>query len=115
MRISDWSSDVCSSDLQPDDLRPWGLPVSGLRARRCAIVRDRRPGHPYGHSVFLALLNSGHNGPPLSASGFLAPMLDDQTLSHLDRLEAESIHILREVAAQFQNPDRKSTRLNSSH
>src|SRR3546814_2701737 len=74
MRISDWSSDVCSSDL------------------------------PYGHSVFLALLNSGHNGPPLSASGFLAPMLDDQTLSHLDRLEAESIHILREVAAEFQNP-----------
>src|SRR3546814_810513 len=95
---SDWLSD------QPDDLRPWGLPVSGLRARRCAIVRDRRPGHPYGHSVFLALLNSGHNGPPLSASGFLAPMLDDQTLSHLDRLEAESIHILREVAAEFQNP-----------
>src|SRR3546814_3778532 len=31
-------------------------------------------------------------------------MLDDQTLSHLDRLEAESIHILREVAAEFQNP-----------
>ncbi|UWX03798.1 sulfate adenylyltransferase subunit CysD [Pseudoxanthomonas sp. NC8] len=25
-------------------------------------------------------------------------------LSHLDRLEAESIHILREVAAEFQNP-----------
>jgi len=31
-------------------------------------------------------------------------MLDDQTLSHLDRLEAESIHILREVAAEFQDP-----------
>ena len=31
-------------------------------------------------------------------------MLDDKTLSHLDRLEAESIHILREVAAEFQNP-----------
>ena len=26
------------------------------------------------------------------------------TLSHLDRLEAESLHILREVAAQFRNP-----------
>ncbi|MFN8766717.1 MAG: phosphoadenosine phosphosulfate reductase family protein, partial [Lysobacteraceae bacterium] len=25
-------------------------------------------------------------------------------LSHLDRLEAESLHILREVAAQFRNP-----------
>ncbi|MBB1060268.1 sulfate adenylyltransferase subunit CysD [Marilutibacter spongiae] len=27
-----------------------------------------------------------------------------EELSHLDRLEAESIHILREVAAEFQNP-----------
>ena len=26
------------------------------------------------------------------------------TLTHLDRLEAESIHILREVAASMQNP-----------
>ena len=31
-------------------------------------------------------------------------MLAHETLSHLDRLEAESIHILREVAAGFQNP-----------
>ncbi|WP_374013213.1 sulfate adenylyltransferase subunit CysD [Pseudoxanthomonas koreensis] len=28
----------------------------------------------------------------------------DHRLSHLDRLEAESIHILREVAAEFRNP-----------
>lgn len=27
-----------------------------------------------------------------------------QTLSHLDRLESESIHIIREVAAEFRNP-----------
>ncbi|MFY2763374.1 sulfate adenylyltransferase subunit CysD [Arenimonas sp. MALMAid1274] len=31
-------------------------------------------------------------------------MIPAQTLSHLDRLEAESIHILREVAAEFLNP-----------
>jgi sulfate adenylyltransferase subunit 2 len=31
-------------------------------------------------------------------------MMPEQTLSHLDRLEAESIHILREVAAEFVNP-----------
>ena len=28
----------------------------------------------------------------------------NSSLSHLDRLEAESLHILREVAAEFQNP-----------
>src|SRR6476469_10142770 len=32
------------------------------------------------------------------------PVLPPPTLSHLDRLEAESIHILREVAAGFRNP-----------
>ena len=31
-------------------------------------------------------------------------MKDSVRLSHLDKLEAESIHILREVASEFQNP-----------
>ncbi len=33
-----------------------------------------------------------------------ALMIDACALSHLDRLEAESIHIFREVAAEFANP-----------
>ena len=33
-----------------------------------------------------------------------APTLDRPTLSHLRMLEAESIHIIREVAAEFDNP-----------
>src|SRR3546814_3247711 len=40
MRISDWSSDVCSSDLR-DHLEPhgWGLPADeeGVADRRCAL------------------------------------------------------------------------------
>ena len=31
-------------------------------------------------------------------------MIEPHRLSHLDRLEAESIHILREVASEFRNP-----------
>ncbi len=31
-------------------------------------------------------------------------MIPEHRLSHLDRLEAESIHILREVASEFRNP-----------
>ena len=31
-------------------------------------------------------------------------MIPAHALSHLDRLEAESLHILREVAAEFRNP-----------
>jgi sulfate adenylyltransferase subunit 2 len=31
-------------------------------------------------------------------------MIDKEKLTHLKQLEAESIHILREVAAEFTNP-----------
>jgi len=31
-------------------------------------------------------------------------MIDKKKLTHLKQLEAESIHILREVAAEFTNP-----------
>ena len=30
--------------------------------------------------------------------------MDSKTLTHLKKLEAESIHIIREVAAEFDNP-----------
>src|SRR3546814_6803241 len=42
MRISDWSSDVCSSDLRQVDRygRPDGQPVH--LTRRAGVVRDRR-------------------------------------------------------------------------
>ncbi len=33
-----------------------------------------------------------------------APMISPSTMTHLDRLEAESIHIMREVAAEAENP-----------
>jgi sulfate adenylyltransferase subunit 2 len=42
---------------------------------------------------------------PMSASASIASRLPSTLpLSHLDRLEAESIHLLREVAAEFRNP-----------
>lgn len=41
---------------------------------------------------------------PMSSSGSLASAPTSMPLSHLDRLEAESIHLLREVAAEFRNP-----------
>ncbi len=34
----------------------------------------------------------------------MEPTLPERALSHLSRLEAESIHILREAAAEFENP-----------
>src|SRR3546814_10560963 len=52
MRISDWSSDVCSSDLW---LRPWVPVVSlskgleqGTRRRMTEVLEEELPGHPCG-------------------------------------------------------------------
>src|SRR3546814_19789397 len=54
MRISDWSSDVCSSDLSPRGVRARGgltpsstlTPVLRHRGRRFATARWRRSRHP---------------------------------------------------------------------
>lgn len=44
-------------------------------------------------------------GNPQSAAGKLVKvMMETYTLSHLQALEAESVHILREVAAEFERP-----------
>src|ERR1700740_2153199 len=40
----------------------------------------------------------------MSAATLTKELTRSSTLSHLKRLEAESIHIIREVAAEFRNP-----------
>lgn len=54
-------------------------------------------------SARLAALEIEIAAPQPSAAA-PAPMLDAKTLTHLDRLEAEAIHIMREVAAEAENP-----------
>ena len=39
-----------------------------------------------------------------AAKAELPPLLEPHAMTHLDRLEAESIHIMREVAAEAENP-----------
>src|SRR5688572_441087 len=39
-----------------------------------------------------------------TATNTTAPSIGSYNLTHLKQLEAESIHIIREVAAEFQNP-----------
>src|SRR3546814_17588362 len=54
MRISDWSSDVCSSDLDPDE-QPDPQPPGGGEGAACCwsmalcgeAARDREPGHDH--------------------------------------------------------------------
>src|SRR4249919_3155173 len=41
---------------------------------------------------------------PAHREGAQGPLLSPKTLTHLQRLEAESIHIFREVVAECENP-----------
>src|SRR5438552_4672859 len=49
----------------------------------------------------LSCKQGANSGPSLSLSHL---QMIERTLTHLRALEAESIHILREVAAEFQRP-----------
>src|SRR3546814_20861255 len=62
MRISDWSSDVCSSDLLGDDRVGMRIPVGHGLARldRCTILD--RDGGAVRHLVTLALATAGKIG-----------------------------------------------------
>src|SRR3546814_8150843 len=100
MRISDWSSDVCSSDLWPlavEDLRfaPGGKPlIDGITLQLSPGTRSIVMGpNGAGKSLFLRLL-----------AGLLQPTAGRVTYGG----RAADPAALRRI-------DRKSTRLNSSH
>src|SRR3546814_9446454 len=111
MRISDWSSDVCSSDLVPagNSVRKAAL-SHPARLQETATMNPHRP-------------HAGHAAPgrPLRGLYLLTPD-DDDTARLLERARAVVAHA---ALLQYRNKgagdalrreqDRKSTRLNSSH
>jgi len=104
--------------LVPD--KPTWLWPQGEALRLCRYWVARQGSHdielPSGTKVRLALA-AFHEPKATAGAGVLSsriqktntnvppqPQLELATLSHLDRLEAESIHIMREVVAQAENP-----------
>src|SRR3546814_4815485 len=103
MRISDWSSDVCSSDLDRDDVARLRLvdrnalePAEGEQLRRAAGF-DHLAVHVERVDRLVDL-----DRPRLDAAGQDAP--DEIVAVEQGREEGEGAVL-----------DRKSTRLNSSH
>src|SRR3546814_1469505 len=106
MRISDWSSDVCSSDLLPEcgaRFGQVGVAVPGL-PKQCVgpvEVRAEPERQPLAKADHLAMADAPGKGGGIEH-------IDDQlpALVHRVRTVAIRAHACR---------DRKSTRLNSSH
>src|SRR3546814_7194235 len=92
MRISDWSSDVCSSDLNRDGGGGLGF-QSSLQRRRLVPIR--------------AIGGTDIPESSLSRAGLRIP---DE-----GRREAVSRHARWRQSLLSRGQDRKSTRLNSSH
>src|SRR3546814_2184050 len=100
MRISDWSSDVCSSDLLAD--QPFGGRVQFLVAMRGRGNRER-----YQVQCFLFIAVVGKIAETLD----LRIRPDD--LAGFDAFRQLPFELGRN--ARVTGIDRKSTRLNSSH
>src|SRR3546814_5542007 len=128
MRISDWSSDVCSSDLGQDGDLGVDVDAGGVAGLVRAILRHAHVADAYADdpaAVVVQRFCGGEAGIDLDAQGF---GLRRQPRAH--RAEADDevalvVHTRRHdrrlVAAGFREEpelvagDRKSTRLNSSH
>src|SRR3546814_1740288 len=106
MRISDWSSDVCSSDLMRGlEHRLAGAGVVGVGAARLEVDRRQLPAlegvfQAFGEALFLLLLVGAQ--PVLEQHD---AVVDEQLLERGRLLQARL----------DLGVDRKSTRLNSSH
>src|SRR3546814_4139723 len=112
MRISDWSSDVCSSDLLDGK--------GGLRAAENVVARRVRDGRRW---VVVSTPRSGwtdcagERGPGLAIWLALAEWMPHAFADHSLLFVCNSGHEYENLGASHivEKVDRKSTRLNSSH
>src|SRR3546814_8147472 len=112
MRISDWSSDVCSSDLAPAPLAPRIFPPGS------PLFGNRRVAGEFGAQLVDEILVDRHPDAALRFGGelfdqFVAEgggkrLSDRGDALRLDRFRIGALHVV-------EREDRKSTRLNSSH
>src|SRR3546814_6848940 len=107
MRISDWSSDVCSSDLhdnRADPHRARAGATDALMALDLDLYRQK-----------LLDRRAELQREDESVVADRAPVaLDQESVGRLSRIDAMQVQAMA-LAQQRRRQDRKSTRLNSSH
>src|SRR3546814_4869289 len=99
MRISDWSSDVCSSDLDPY----FGQCLRTMKERGLLDLESRKGKAPGGYNYPLS-----ETGMPFIFMNAADSMRDLTTMVHEG---GHAVHTFLTAGLE----DRKSTRLNSSH
>src|SRR3546814_1153493 len=110
MRISDWSSDVCSSDLI-------ARPVRRASARHPAMIADGadRPARRL-LSPCERLTTTDPAMPKITPGTILKLLILSFFVGWgLSLLDLTPLELMRGVFDRFGDLDRKSTRLNSSH
>src|SRR3546814_9113514 len=111
MRISDWSSDVCSSDLTAIDTTIWARfsqPVA------CAWARDADARSAVVTDVTQAVVNAARWAARLGPKSGTANDYWQQLYQHTYAVELR-VERGGARAQTLLSKDRKSTRLNSSH
>src|SRR3546814_4398663 len=112
MRISDWSSDVCSSDLiaeLKDRLLRAAAETENVRRR---LEREKADASTYAATGFARdILSIADNLTRAIAAIPEAARDNDVVKSVVTGVEMTA----KELESVFQRQDRKSTRLNSSH
>src|SRR3546814_10534042 len=104
MRISDWSSDVCSSDLGNSRSVPAGAVIDKIKTLVDAGYRE----------VVLTGVDVTSYGPDLPGEPTLG-LLIERILNKVPNLPRLRLSSLDSVEIDDRMLDRKSTRLNSSH
>src|SRR3546814_4946113 len=109
MRISDWSSDVCSSDLLEVDRLEAVVHIAVDHARRTGNAFPRPQAR--GNALPLIVLQEHRKKPLKNEENFFDFMgMGGITLARLDIHDAQ-----RKATGRDEVGDRKSTSLNSSH
>src|SRR3546814_6485011 len=118
MRISDWSSDVCSSDLAALDTRitnlTWMQPETKVKAKKKLANFTTKVGYPDRWKDYSTL--------EIKADDLFGNALRSNQFAHDDNISRLGGPIRRwewgmtpMTVNAYANLDRKSTRLNSSH
>src|SRR3546814_9273497 len=109
MRISDWSSDVCSSDLPVDLIVGW-MVLEHLHQPLAVLRKLRRWIQPDGWLV-LSVPDAGSLEFRVFGDRWYALQLP----THLHHFSPETLANMMTAAGWTADRDRKRTRLNSSH